>query len=107
MAIYNLTNATTPDGVLIGLTNSVPVFPMMILFFTWMFVLLSGSTRQNSRYGYSDIPQWSVLASVSTLLLALLMTTSAGMISGATLAIVVAITILSGVWFFMSRGRNE
>jgi len=107
MAIYNLTNATTPDGILIGTATSVPAFPVMILVFTWFFVFLGGSQRQSSKYGYADIPQWSVLASLSILLLGLIMTITAGMIPGAYLVIIVALNILTAVWFFMSRGRLE
>ncbi len=35
MSIYNLTNATTPDGILVGVSTSVPVFPIMLLVFVW------------------------------------------------------------------------
>ena len=107
MSLYNLTNATTPDEILIGTATSVPAFPIMILVFTWFFVFLGGSQKQSSRYGYADIPQWGVLASMSTLLLSLIMTTTAGMIGLPILVITVALTILTGVWFFMSRGRLE
>lgn len=107
MSLYNLTNATTPDGILIGMSTSVPVFPVMILVFAWFAVFLGGSQRQSARYGYADMPQWAVLASMSILLLSLLMTVTAGLLSAAYLGIVVAITILTGIWFFMSRGRQE
>ena len=107
MSIYTLTNATTPDGILVGMATSVPVLPIMILVLTWFFVFLGGSQRQSAKYGYADMPQWAVLSSMSVLLLSLLMTVKAGLISAATLGIVVAITILTGVWFFMSRGKQE
>jgi hypothetical protein len=107
MSIYNLTNATTPDGILIGMSTSVPTLPIMLLVFIWFFVFLGGSQRQNSRYGYSDMPQWSVLASMSILLVSLIMTITAGILSGGILTIVVALNILTSIWFFMSRGRNE
>lgn len=107
MSLYNLTNATTPDGILVGTATSVPAFPIMILVFTWFFVLLGGSSKQNSRYGYADMPQWAVLASLSTFILALMMSITAGVIATQTLVVVIGVTILSAVWFFMSRGRNE
>jgi len=107
MSIYNLTNATTPDGILIGTATSVPAFPVMILVFTWFFVFLGGSQKQSSRQGYADVPQWSVLASLSVLLLGLIMTTTAGILPAAYLIVIVALNILTAVWFFMSRGRIE
>lgn len=107
MSLYNLTNATTPDDILIGVSTSVPVFPIMILIFTWFAVFLGGSQRQSARYGYADLPQWAVLASMSTFLLSLIMTITAGVLPLAILVVVIAITILTGVWFFLSRGRVE
>jgi len=107
MTLYNLTNATTPDGILIGVANAVPVFPIMLLVFTWFFVFLGGSQKQSSRYGYADMAQWSVLASLSVLLLGLVMTISAGLIALPVLVIIVGMNILCAVWFFMSRGRLD
>jgi len=107
MTIYNLTNATAPDEILIGISTSVPVLPIMILVFVWFFVFLGGSQKQSSRYGYADAPQWAVLASLSILLLGLVMTITAGMIGLPILIIIVSVNILTAIWFFMSRGRME
>lgn len=107
MALYNLTNATTPDGILVGLSTSVPALPIMLLLFVWMITFVGGVTRESARKGYADASQWAVLSSLSTLLLALMMTITAGIISITILATVVAITILSAVWFFLSQGRFE
>ena len=107
MSLYNLTNATTPDGILIGMAESVPVFPPMLLAFIWFFVFLGGSARQSSRYGYSDMPQWALLASLSIFLMGLLMTTTAGLLPLQYLLVIVGLNILCAVWFFMSRGRIE
>jgi len=107
MSLYNLTNATTPDDILVGVSTSIPVFPIMLLVFVWFIVFIGGSQRQTARYGYADVPQWAVLASMSVFLLSLMMTVIGGIISLQTLVVVVAITILTGVWFFMSKGRIE
>ena len=107
MSLYNLTNATTPDTILVGVSTSIPVFPIMLLVFVWFIVFIGGSQRQTARYGYADVPQWAVLASMSVFLLSLMMTVIGGIISLQTLVVVVAITILTGIWFFMSKGRIE
>jgi hypothetical protein len=107
MSLYNLTNATTPDGILIGVSETIPALPVMLLVFTWFFIFLGGSQKQSARYGYADIPQWSVLASLSVLLLGLIMTTTIGILTLPYLVIILALTILTAVWFFMSRGRVE
>ena len=107
MTLYNLTNATSPDGILIGVAEAVPVLPIMLLVFTWFFVFLGGSQKQSSRYGYADMPQWAVLASLSILLLGLVMSITAGLISLSILVIIVALNILSSIWYFMSKGRID
>lgn len=107
MATFNFPNATTPDDLLIGVSTTVPVIPILMLFFTWMFVFMGGASKQKNKTGSADLPQWSVLASLSTLLLSLVFTIKEGIITSDILIIVVSITILSGVWFFLSRGRYE
>ena len=107
MAIYDLPNATTPDGLLIDVASKVPMFGIMILVFAWCIIFLGGMSRQSKRFGYADTSQWAVLASSATLLLSLVMTIQEGFINIQTLVIVLSITILTAVWFFMSRGRFE
>ena len=107
MSLYNLTQETTMDGVLIGTASSVPAFPIMLLVFVWFVVFLGGTIKQGKRYGYSDFPQWSLLASMSILLIGLIMTITAGLIASQILVVIVGLNILSAVWFFLSKGRNE
>jgi len=104
---FSYPTGVTPDAVLISASTAVPVFPMMILLFTWAMVFFGGIQRQNARSTYVDVPQWAVLASLSTVLLSLIMTIKEGLISLPVLMIVISVAILSGVWFFLSRGRFE
>ena len=107
MSTFNLTTGNTPDEVLIGLATSVSILPVMLLVFTWGMVFFSGVQRQQKRFGYADMPQWATMASLSCVLLSLVMTTSKGLITLETLIVVMSVAILSGVWFFLSRGRFE
>lgn len=107
MSTFEFPTGNTPDEMLIGVSSSVPAFPIMLLVFAWFFIFLTGSIKQNRRAGYVDMPQWATLASLGTLLMSLAMTIQEGIIALQILLIVVAITILSAVWFFMSRGRFE
>lgn len=107
MSIYDLPNATTPDAGLIQLFTQVPSIPIMLLVFVWFTVLIYGTRKQTERTGNSDTPQWAVLASLTIFMLALIMTITTGFISLQTLVIVVSITVLTAIWFFMSRGRYE
>ena len=112
MPLYNIPNFTSGnqsgmDTLLIGVMGAVPSFVPILLFFIFMVVLLGGITSQRRRTGASDTPMWMVTAAMSTLMVALPLTITAGLVDGITLGIIVTVTILSGFWFFMSRNRSE
>lgn len=107
MTIYSAPFTTGIDNVIVTTAQSVPIFPIMILFFVFFVILIGGSANQKRRTGSADVPQWSVLAGITTTFIALIFTLVAGIISGATLGIVVAITLMCGVWFFLSKVRGE
>jgi len=107
MSTFNFTIGNTPDDALIGLATSVPIFPVMLLVFSWFMIFLGGVQRQSRKSGYADLPQWATMASLGCVLLSLIMTIKEGLISLPTLVIVFSITILSALWLFLSRGRFE
>ena len=108
MALYEEINLTSGvDDALVSLAQNVPVFPIMLLVFIFGLVLLGGASNQKRRTGTADIPFWSVLASLSTFIIALLMTMGEGMIDLLTLGVVTGITIMCGLWFFLSKTRGE
>lgn len=108
MPLYNIPNKTTGiDDILIELVGEVPSFMPSLLFFVFMVVFLGGSVSQKKRTGSADTPMWAVIASLSTLMVTLPLTITAGVINPITLSILVVITIASGFWFFMSRSRSE
>jgi len=79
----------------------------MFLIFVYFTILLGGSLSQRRRSGYMDLPLWSAIASVATLVIALPLTLTFGLIDLYTLSIVSAITIVSGLWLFLDKNRNE
>jgi len=108
MSTFILGNATTPDDSLVAIATATGgLFPIMLLVFTWIMIFFSGIQRQNKRFGYSDAPQWATMASLACVLLTLIMTIKEGLIAMPVLLIVMGVATLSGVWFFMSRGRFE
>ncbi len=107
MSTFSLPNGTTPDEILASASSSVPAFPIMILVFTWLVIFIRGVTKQSDVSRYADAPQWAVIASMSCLLLSLVMTVKEGFITLEVLLVVVGVTVLSGIWFFLSRGRYE
>ncbi len=107
MVTFDFPNATTPDGALIGLSSSIPALPIGILVFSWLMIFLRGTMKQNQRFGYADVPQWATLSSLAVFLLALIMTVVEGIITLPILIITLSLTILTGIWFFLSRGRYE
>ena len=107
--LYNLPNATNgSDAIIIQMTTgSFYWFVPMFLFFTFMIIFIGGITRQKIKTGTSDYAVWAVLASIATLLPALLFSVTAGFIRLDWLVIVVALNILSAIWFFLSMKITE
>jgi hypothetical protein len=108
MAIYSDVNLSSGvDTALISIATQIPALPIAVLIFTFIIVLVGGTSAQSRRFGYSDWAMWSLLASLSCLLLSLIMTINLGLIDLGTLGIVIALNILTAFWFFTSRGRFE
>jgi len=113
MAIGFQPNYTFPnmtggiDTLMIGTASTLPFLIPMFLFFVWMVVFLGGMFAQMLRGRTPDIPLWCTMGSLSTLLIAFPLTLKAGLIGQLTLGIVVILTIFSGLWLFLSQGRNE
>jgi len=101
----NLTSGI--DDALISTAQSVPAFPIMILVFIFMVILIGGSTNQKRRTGNADIPMWAVMGGMATTLVSLIMTMGEGIIDLTTLGIVIAVTLMCGLWFFLSHVRGE
>jgi len=95
------------DKTIVEVATTVPSFIIGILLFVFGFVFFTGVTSQKMKTGYADIPMWVTMASISTLLITLLLTIKGGMVNIETLSVVVAITIFSALWLFLSRGRGE
>lgn len=108
MSLYDLPNATSGiDAIVVQTLTSVPSFTPLLLFFVFFLVFLTGTARQKARTGNADFPQWSVVASISTLMVALILSTITGLIQLDYLVIVVVVTIFSGVWFFLDQKQSE
>jgi len=106
--LYELPNATSgADAILSETTNVFPAFVPLILFFVFGVVFLGGIARQRVRTGTADYSAWAIIASIATLLPALLFSVSAGYIRLDWLIIVVSMNLLSAVWFFLDRKISE
>jgi len=93
--LYDLPNKTTGiDDIVIQTTNIFPAFTPLILFFVFLVVFIGGITRQKIRTGTADYSAWAIVASIATLLPALLFSVSAGFIRLDWLVIVVSLNIL-------------
>lgn len=106
--LYTLPNATSGlDNILIQTASAVPSFVPLLMVFVYFVVLLGGAGLQSKRLGTADYPMWSVVASISVFLLALLMSVIAGLIRLEWIVIVTVITIFSGIWLFLDRKPSE
>jgi len=99
--LYNLPNSTEGiDAIALETINIFPGFVPMLLLFIFLVVFIGGSTRQKITRGSGDYAAWAVIASIATLLPALLFSITAGFIQLDWLIIVVSLNILSAIWFF-------
>jgi len=106
--LYNLPNETAGiDAITIQIFESFPFIGALMLVFTFLVVFIGGITRQTIRSGTADYSAWALIASMATLLPALLFSVTAGFIQLDWLIIVVSINILSAIWFFMDKKPSE
>lgn len=106
--LYDLPNATTGiDAITIQMFSSFPFLGALLLLFTFLTVFIGGITRQTIRSGTADYSAWAIIASIATLLPALLFSITTGFIQLDWLIIVVAVNILSAVWFFLDKKPSE
>jgi hypothetical protein len=106
--LYNLPNSTSGADVLLRDTIILfPAFPALMLMLIFFVVFIGGITRQKIRTGVADYPAWATLASLSILIISLLLSVGQGYIGLDVLVIVVSLTILSGVWLFLDRRTSE
>ncbi len=107
---YNFPNISAnaqADEILVETTKAVPGLAPGLLFFVFCFVFLSGAIAQKLRLGKVDLPMWSVIASLSTVLTLLPLTLTKGILELEVYAVVIIVTLLSGVWLFLDKGRLE
>ena len=108
MSLYTLPNATTGmDAIAVQTATAVPSLTSLLLAFVYLVIFIGGIARQKTRIGTADYPMWAVVASLSTFMIALIMTMADGLINITTLVVVVVITIFSGVWLLLDKRQSE
>ena len=107
--LYELPNTTSGiDSIITSMTEgSFYWFVPMMLFFVFCVIFIGGITRQKLRTGSADYAAWAIVASMGTLLPALLFSVSSGFIRLDWLIIVITLNILSAFWFFLDRRSSE
>ena len=109
--LYTLPDSTSGlDSIAVQTITAVPKFIPLLLTFVFVTVFIGGILRQKSRSGTADYPMWSVVASMSTFIIALLLTLLDGFDKEGVLVwlvVVVVVTIFSGVWLFLDKKAGE
>ena len=107
--LYDLPNSTSGIDSIVNqmTTGSFYWLVPMILFFTFCLVFIGGITRQRIKTGTADYSAWAIIASMATLLPALLFSVQAGYIRLDWLVIVVTLNIASAFWFFLDKKVTE
>jgi len=107
--LYNFPNSTAGlDSIVLQMTSGdfYWLVPMM-LFFTFFLVFIGGISRQKVKTGTADYSAWSIIASMATLLIALLFSVTAGFLRLDWLVIVIVLNVLSAIWFFLDKKITE
>lgn len=105
---YTLPNGSLGfDDTVAGIATIVPMFIPLTLLFIYMVIFLGGVVSQKRRLGSADMPMWSTIAGIATLMVALPMSLITGVINSTILTITVLVPLLSGVWLFLDNHRNE
>lgn len=105
--LFDFPNATNPDSILIQTATEIPSLIPFFLLFVWGFVFFGGTARQKARIGIADYPMWSVVASLSILIISALIALKPGLIGVDILVIVFVITVACGIWLFLDRRISE
>ena len=106
--LFNLPNSTTGlDAIGAQTVTAVPSLIPLMMLFVWFVVFLGGIGRQKAVGGTADYPMWAVVASMSTFMIALIMSLIEGVIQLDWLIIVIVVTIFSAVWLFLDRKSSE
>lgn len=106
--LYQTPNLTGGiDDALVDLSTSVPTFIPSLLLFIYLTILIGGMISQKKRSGFGDFPLWNVIGLLATTLVALPMTLVVGIIDTDYLAILVVLTIASGVLLFFTQSNRE
>lgn len=105
--LYDLPNSTGIDSIIADTFNTFPFMGALFLLFTFLVVFLGGITRQKTKIGTADYSAWAIIASIATLLPALILSLTTGLIQLDWLIIVVSLNILSAIWFFLDRKPSE
>lgn len=106
--LYNLPNSTSGlDSILVDTVTEIPALAPLLFLFVWFVVALGGIGLQTRRLGSADYPMWCVVASLSTFLVALLMTVIEGLIRIEWFVVIIVITIFSALWLFLDRKQSE
>lgn len=106
--VYDIPNATTGiDSIIVQVITAVPQFTYGLLFFLFFIIFLTGTTKQRNRLGYADYPFWAMVSIMPVFFVSLLMGIVTGFMTLSTFSIVIAITIMISIWFFLSSGRFE
>ena len=106
--LYNLPNSTTGlDDILVQTITEVPTISSLLLVFVYFIVFLGGISRQKARSGIADYPMWSVIASISIFIIALIMSVISGLIKLDVLVIATIVPIFSVIWLWLDRKQGE
>lgn len=105
--MYNITNSTAIDTVLINLSSNVPILFPLLLFFEFCVIAIGGAFATQRRTGFTNIPQWFSIGGLVTTTTAFILFLVNDLIRLSTLVITCTVTFAFVLWFMLAGGDEQ
>jgi len=102
----NISSSQGYDDLVVNVVTSVPLFVPLLLITIFLLISLAGFRLQSYRRD-EDLPYWLLLGSLGSLISALMLSMKEGLMNGTILGTCFAVTVLTAIWFFLSKGPRE
>lgn len=109
MPTYTLPNFTGNSSglsdIFIYTSQQVPFLPVGILIFVYIIIVAGGYFSQERKTGYGNFPMWMAIGGLITTFSSYLLFMIDGLVNLYTIIILTIITIISALWFLISKNE--
>lgn len=106
--LFNLPNETNgADKIMVQIIQEISTLTYAFLIFLFFAIVIYGSSRQRETTGRVDYPAWFFIASLIVSFLSLIFGITNGFINRDFFVIIILLTIIFAIWFFLDRRPEE